>query len=172
MSGVPTIRAERPDDRGAVLGVVERAFGQATEAELVTALDAAGDILYSRVAILEDSVVGHVLFSPVRIEGVGAPAAAVGLAPLAVEPGLQGRGVGSALVRDGLACCAAGRHTLVFLLGSPAYYGRFGFRAASELSFDYPEPGVGPAFQVIELEPNRAAGMAGTVHYSAAFSGL
>ena len=126
----------------------------------------------SLVAARDGEPVGHVFFSPIRIEGPSPAPAAAGLAPLAVLPEAQGRGVGAALVRAGLAACAPLGWGAVFLLGDPAYYRRFGFVPAAPRGFRYGDGSAGAAFQVIELAPGALAGCSGQVHYHPAFAGL
>jgi len=121
------VRDEAPADVGAIHAVVASAFGRSDEARLVDALRAAGKATISLVADHDGRVVGHVLFSPVTL--AGAPSAS-GLAPLAVVPPMQRRGIGGALVRAGLDRCRAAHRPFVVVLGSPDYYGRFGFLAA------------------------------------------
>lgn len=163
------IRDESPADVAAIHDVVARAFERADEARLVDALRAAGKATLSLVAEIDGRVVGHVLFSPVTLEG--APVA-LGLAPLAVRPETHGQGVGGALVRAGLERCRAAGHVFVVVLGSPDYYGRFGFlpaeRYALRCEYDTP-PG---AFQVIELVPDALRGRTGLVRYAAEFAGF
>lgn len=167
------IRAEQPRDRGAVFEIHARAFPQLGEAKLVDALRAAGAATISLVAERGGRVVGHILFSPVRVDGEGGSFVAQGLAPLAVDPSCQREGIGSALVRAGLDACRAAGHTIVFVLGHPAYYPRFGFEAAALRGLHY-EGGAGyaPAFFVAELAGGSLAGRAGVVHYRREFAAL
>src|SRR5918998_1345366 len=99
------VRAERPEDLHAVRRVNELAFDGAGEADLVDALRESGAAHLSLVAEEGGRVVGHILFSPVTVESAGGDWGATGLAPMAVLPELQRRGVGSALVREGLKEC-------------------------------------------------------------------
>lgn len=165
----PTVRDETPADAAAVRDVVTRAFGRADEAGLVDALRAAGKATVALVAVGDAAVVGHVLFSPVTLDG--APFG-VGLAPLAVAPEAQRRGVGGALVLAGLARCRDGGHGIAVVLGDPDYYGRFGFVAAERhgirSEYDVP-PG---AFQVLELRPGALAGLVGLVRYAPEFAAV
>jgi len=166
------VRDEAPADVDAIRDVVTRAFEQAAEAALVDALRRAGKATISLVAEQEGRVVGHVLFSPVTLaEAPHAPFAS-GLAPLAVLPEMQRHGIGAALVRAGLARCRAAGHSFVVVLGSPAYYGRFGFvdGARHRLHSEYHvPPGV---FQVIEIAPGTLAGKSGLVRYAEEFDGV
>src|SRR5436190_9240659 len=123
---MPTIRHEAAADHEAVRHVNRLAFGGEDEARLVDALRSGGHSRVSLVAEVEGRVVGHVLFSEVPILTDGGTVAALSLAPMAVLPDFQRRGVGSALVREGLEVCRAG-HRIVVVLGHPAFYPRFGF---------------------------------------------
>lgn len=168
----PTIRDESPADAATIRDVVLRAFAQPAEADLVDALRRAGKATISLVAEVDGRVVGHVLFSPVTLaEAPHAPFAS-GLAPLAVAPEHQRTGIGSALVRAGLTRCRAAGHAYVVVLGSAAYYGRFGFVDAARygLHSEYVvPPGV---FQVIELAPGALLGRRGLVRYADEFAGF
>ncbi len=112
-------------------------------------------------------VVGHVVCS----RGWVGERAALGLGPLGVDPGLQGRGVGQALVRAVLGAADALDEPLVALLGSPAYYGRFGFVPAGDLRVEAPDPAWGEYFQVVPLAAYDP-GLRGPFRYAAAFDGL
>jgi putative acetyltransferase len=176
------LRAERAADRVDVRRVTELAFGQPDEADLVERLHEARAALVALVAELDEpgeqerGVVGHVLFSPVSVLGRAAEQAAevriAGLAPLSVLPEHQSRGVGSALVRAGLARCGELELAAVVVLGHARYYPRFGFRPAHELglSCEYDVPaGV---FQALELTPGSLRGVAGVVRYHSAFTAV
>jgi len=126
------IRDAGAGDIGAVLEVQRRAFGRDAEPDLVRALlsDPTAEPLVSLLAVGGgDTPVGHILFTHVTVGDQDRPAATI-LAPLAVLPDAQGTGVGRALIAEGLARCAAGGIALVFVLGDPAYYTRFGFTQA------------------------------------------
>jgi putative acetyltransferase len=119
-------------DLDAVLAIHRRAFDGDAEAALVRDLIADPTAL-PRLSLLArdgDAPVGHVLFTAVRIEGSDLPVDAAILCPLAVVPEAQGRGGGGALVDAGLRRLADAGTALVFVLGDPAFYGRFGFIAA------------------------------------------
>ena len=129
------VRTERAGDAAAIRTVHERAFGRADEADIVDALRAAGGALGSLVGVRTGQVVGHVAFSPVRLEGSATELSGVGLAPLAVAPEFQRKGVGAQLVFAGIGFLKAAGHDVLFVLGDPAYYERFGFRTACEVGF-------------------------------------
>jgi putative acetyltransferase len=161
-----TVRAETPADALAVRAVNERAFGGALEADIVAAVREAVDSI-SLVAVLREQIVGHILFTPVRIDPPTS-ARVAGLAPMAVSPDAQRRGIGSALVRAGLEECRREGYGAVVVLGHPDYYPRFGFRQADHwrLACEYDAPPE--AFMALELEPGVLD--AGTVIYRPEFS--
>jgi putative acetyltransferase len=160
------IRPESPGDFEAVDAVHVQAFGRPGEAALVRALRREAKPYLGLVAEREGRVVGQIVFSPVAIEG-GSPLA-LGLGPLAVEPGLQRGGIGSALVREGLTRCAA-LAQIVVVLGHADYYPRFGFRPASPFGLRYRSEVFDPSFFALELLPGALAGVSGWVRYHEAF---
>ena len=138
------IRDETEADHAAVARLHGLAFGGDAEARLVDALRRSGAAAVSLVAESGGVVVGHVLLSK-----LDAPEGALALAPLAVLPDRQRRGVGSALVRAALARAREGGWAAVFVLGDPAYYGRFGFSA--DAARGYASPYAGEHFMVAPL---------------------
>lgn len=158
------VRAAVAGDAMAIDRVLRDAFGGADEAELVVELRARGEVSFEFVAECDGAVVGHVLASPLK-PPYGP--AALGLAPLAVLPAYQVRGMGGALVRQLLAAAVAGGVPVVALLGSPVYYARFGFRDARHFGCRS-EFGDGPEFQVLVLDAARPP-QAGLVRYATAF---
>ena len=149
------VRVETATNVQAVRAVHEAAFGGSAEADLVDALrlDPAWLPGLSLVALepvpgeaAPWDVLGHVLLTRLRVGGRDALA----LAPLAVRPDRQGRGVGSALVRAALDGAREAGERLVVVLGEPAYYGRFGFVPAATLGITGPY-GDGPALQALPL---------------------
>ena len=166
------IRPERPSDARAVWTAHEAAFGRPDEARIAAHLRPQVSPLVSLVAEEAGRVVGHVVFSPVTVEGdrPGPPAGALG--PVGVLPSEQSRGVGSALIRAGLEAIHVLDWRLLFVLGNPAYYGRFGFALAAPHGLHYESHAFDAAFQVHELVPGVLAGVTGFVRYPAAFSDL
>ena len=166
----PAIRPEAPGDADGVRAVNLAAFDGAQEADIVDRLRLAGGRLLSLVAEVDGELVGHILFSEVTVDR-GA-ARGMGLAPMAVLPSRQRNGIGSALVRRGLAMLRAEGCPFVVVLGHPAYYPRFGFAPASRhgLSCEY-EDVPDEAFLVLELTAGGLEGVAGVARYRAELGG-
>lgn len=160
------IRPERPSDGPSIRAVLEAAFAGAAEADLVDALRAEGDIILALVAEQHGSIAGYVAFPRLDLDLGGRTVPAAGLAPVGVMPALQRQGTGAALIRDGLARLKDRGNRLVFVLGDPAYYIRFGFQVTDR----FVSPYTGPYFQVLGLAPD--APNSGAVSYPHAFAGL
>lgn len=161
------IRPEKPSDYSAVYRLHEAAFGRKEEAELVTVLRHEVAQAISLVADREREIVGHILFTPVTFE-LEQGISAAGLAPLAVLPEDQGKGIGARLVREGLRRCKAQGYNSVVVLGHPEYYSRFGFEPAylKGLSCEFPAPPE--AFMVLMFSP-MPEGLQALVKYHPAF---
>jgi putative acetyltransferase len=157
------IRAEQPADRVAIHAVVEAAFGQADEADLVDALRDGGHAFASLVTEEADRVIGHVMLSKMQ-----APFHTVGLAPVSVVPDRQSTGVGSALIIEAIRLAREAGYTAIFVLGDQAYYSRFGFEVEAAAGFT--SPYAGSHFAVLALQPLPV--MTGTVAYAPPFDGL
>ena len=159
-------RHETESDAGTIRAVTEAAFRNAphasgTEPSIVEALRSAGALALSLVAEADGAVVGHVALSPVSISD-GTPGW-FGLGPISVAPEWQRRGIGSQLMREALRLlCERGAAGCV-LLGNPAYYGRFGFRAERHLVLPDVPPGF---FQALAFGSSVPCG---TVSYHEAF---
>ena len=147
------IRQEASGDTSAIRQVNEEAFGQTEEADLVEALRRRGAFTLSLVALLADQIVGHILFTPVRIESGDSSFEAVGLGPMAVLPAYQRKGIGSRLVQAGFEECRRAGHEIVVLVGHPEYYPRFGFLPAKRFGIRYEEEVPEEVFM-----PGRASG--------------
>jgi len=162
------IRLEEPKDYMAVHAVNEAAFETSAEANLVDALREGANPVISLVAEDDEEVVGHIMFSPVRLSGY-ADLKIMGLAPMAVEPGHQRKGVGSELVRVGLEKCKELGAGAVVVLGHSWYYPRFGFlpsvRYGIHCEYKVPED----VFMVLELQPGYLQGASGLIKFHRAF---
>ncbi|MBN1238910.1 MAG: N-acetyltransferase [Gammaproteobacteria bacterium] len=165
------VRPEQEADKTVVREIVAAEFDTGAEADLVEALREQADPVVSLVAEEDGAVVGYAMFTPVTVEG-DAGAKLMGLAPLAVTPAHQGKGFGSALVREGFERCRQLGYGAVVVLGHPEYYERFGFEPASRygLKSEYAVPDE--AFMALELEPGALADRSGTVRFHAAFKDL
>lgn len=166
------VRKERPEDEAAVRKVNEQAFGSPEEANLVDALRANDKATLSLVAIEDDKVVGHILFSPVTIESDDRVVTAIGLAPMAVLPELQRRGIGSLLVKTGLSELKDSGHEIVVVLGHPEYYPRFGFTPASRYGVKSEYDVRDEVFMALELREEALASCAGVVKYQPEFNAV
>ena len=168
------IRPERPIDIDLVHELHRAAFPGPVEAELVDAIRSSPWYVPegSLVAVTEDgSVLGHVLLSRVILECDGAPGRDVlALAPLAVLPPHQGRGIGTALTRAALAAADAREEPCTVVLGAPAFYARFGFEPASRFDIDGPWRDAGDAF-MLRAQPDVEELPRGVVVYPPAFTG-
>lgn len=164
------IRAVLPADLAAVAKLHREAFGGPGEAGLVAALHAAGQAALSLLGEIDGNIVAHVLFSPVGVEH-GDATGLLGLAPVAVHPPRQRRGLGSELVRSGLDAARDTGATAVVVLGEPAYYTRFGFAPAASFGL-HDVYGGGDAFMALELQPGALHGCRGRIDYAPAFGDL
>ncbi len=162
------IREEDPCDGADIGNLNRRAFGGDAEGRLVDRLRVEGLTITSLVAIVEGKLAGHILFSEVVIETGAGSVRAASLAPMAVRPELQRRGIGSALVRRGLEICRNSGYSIAIVVGHTGYYPRFGF--SPEKARPLRSPFAGPAFMALELTPGALEGIAGTVIYPPAFS--
>jgi putative acetyltransferase len=163
------IRAETTEDHDAIRRVNELAFGRPNEADLIDSLRANARPYVSLVAFVDEQVVGHIFFSPVSVESENNAFTAMGLAPMAVLPEYQNRGIGSRLVSEGLKECRRLGHDIVAVLGHANYYPRFGFTPASRkgLRSEYDVPDE--VFMVAELVPGALEGRRGLVKYQPEF---
>jgi putative acetyltransferase len=174
-AALPTIRPELPDDIDAIAELHRAAFGGPAEAELVDAVRRSAFFVpdLSIVADLNGQVIGHLLLS--RIDLVaddGARTPFLALAPLAVAPMHQGNGVGTLLMKAGIALARARDDAGgIAVLGSPEFYRRFDFEDAAVFGITGPWPARGGAFQVLPLR-DAAAMPGGSLDYPAAFAAL
>lgn len=166
------IRREQSGDKAAIYRVHQSAFPTEAEARLVDRLRTDGMALISYVALVEEQIVGNVLFSPVTLTPAPTkPLSGLGLAPIAVLPNHQRKGIGSQLIEAGLSECSRLDVPYVVVLGEPEFYHRFGFKKASDRGLDN-EYGVDDPFMVVELIPGSLDGVRGLVRYSPAFVDL
>jgi putative acetyltransferase len=164
------IRPERPADQAAVAQLSRLAFGQDAEARLVAGLRDGGFLRVSLVAEVDGEVVGHILFSQVPIITSDGAIEALSLAPMAVLPALQRKGIGTELVEEGLRTCREQGHRIVIVLGHPGFYPRFGFLSTLAKPLASAYSGEGDAWMALELVPEALKGVVGRVEYPLPFN--
>ena len=154
-----------------ILEIHRQAFARDAEAALVALLIQSAKDRISLIAYQNETAVGHILFSPVTIEQENGSVDInlVGLAPVSVLPQFQGKGVGSQLIEAGIQRCGTDGYDGVVVLGSPTYYGRFGFVAATLFGFSN-EYGVDAEFMAQELRPDAFMHMQGLIKYAPEFA--
>ena len=158
------IRQEEPQDQDAIHHLNLAAFENGPEAALVDALRVSCGEYLAFVAVEDGSVVGHILFTPVTLDG--SDAVGMGLAPMAVLPSHQRKGIGSRLVMHGLDHLRQSGYPFVIILGHPEYYPRFGFELASTYRLVSQWEGVpDAAFMVAVLGPGALPEKGGTARY-------
>jgi putative acetyltransferase len=165
------IRSEAPDDAAAIRAVHLAAFDTAGEADLVEAVRATTSAR-SRDAVVASAdgrIVGHALLSHVELLERGVARPAMLLAPVAVTPAFQHRGVGTALVHECIGRAEHAFEPILLLVGHPAYYPRFGFVPAARLGIEPPEPQPGEVLLVRRLARFDPA-WRGRVRYPDAFA--
>ena len=147
--GMSEVRIEQPEDADGVRRVLAAAFGGESEARLVTALRPTHAWLPEFSVVVEENaqVVAFALLSRIMIGGE----AGLALGPVAVVPERQGKGLGTAVVRDVLRRATESRERLVLVLGEPAYYQRFGFVPAAPYGITSEWSAAGDAWQVLAL---------------------
>jgi putative acetyltransferase len=170
------IRPAEFTDHGSIDILLKTAFSGPDEARLVVSLRAAQADALELVAEADGVVQGMVLFSPVTLKpDLGEAIFGLGLAPLAVLPAVQNRGIGGALVEAGLGFMRPLGAPFCVLLGDPAYYRRFGFQPARAQNLHWDNDlndQHGDAFQYLSLAPEKIGSLSGVASYHAAFSAL
>jgi putative acetyltransferase len=162
------VRPCTTEDDGAITRINDVAFGTPGEARLIQALRGAGAAAIELVAVEGADVVGHILFSVLDATVDDRPVKALALAPMAVEPTHQRRGIGSALIRAGLDRARHDGWEAVIVLGHPRYYPRLGFSAAQARHLSAPY--AGEAFMALALRSGALDGSNGRVVYPAPFA--
>ena len=164
------IRAEQPQDADAIRAVNDHAFGQPEEGVIVNKLREKCENLLSLVAVLDDCVVGHILFSPVTLESGGKTIEGIGLAPMAVLPEYQRQGIGSQLVRAGIEKLKEAGCPFIIVLGHAEYYPRFGFEPASRHGIRSEWSVPDEVFMILALDESAMPGVSGVAKYRPEFA--
>jgi len=162
---------EQPEDYPQVYQLNALAFGQENESKLIEKLRQTEHYIpeLSLVAKLENKLVGHILFSHIHIIDAEVSYPSLTLAPLAVHPDFQTQGIGTQLVKNGLAKARDLGYASVIVLGHPQYYPRFGFVPASRWNIRCPFEAPDEAFMAIELQPESLQGKSGLAKFAEAF---
>ena len=161
-----TIRDETPNDGPSIREVNDQAFGQPLEGRLVEMLREHEGVLLSLVAVAEERVVGHILFSPVTLTTDIAEVSGAGLGPMSVRPEFQRMGVGSKLVRSGIERIRQRGFPFIVVLGHAEYYPLFGFERASEYGVSCQWEVPDEAFMIMPVTDRPLPGL---VRYRAEF---
>lgn len=166
-----TIRPEAQGDIGAIRKLNKKAFKGKSESKLVDALRVSPGFIpaLSLVAEKGGKVVGHILFTPIRIKDQDRAAPALALAPMAVLPEYQNQGIGTALIKYGLEEAGRAGHKIVVVVGHPEYYPRFGFIKAGEKGLKLPFEAPEDVFMALELAPGALNEVRGEVEYPREF---
>ena len=162
------IQPESWNDADGIRAVHLAAFPTSAEADLVRMLNEDLDSKISLVASLDREIVGHVMLSRMQVEGDERSFRALGLGPVAVMPERQKQGIGSALIGKALERAEAGGEEIVFVLGDPDYYRRFGFTPEAAAPFASPYAGSYLMARVFGVDLPSA----GTATYAPAFAKL
>lgn len=166
------IRQETNNDFKAVFAVNQLAFGQDNEANLVEMLRRSEAFIpeLSLVAETDNKIVGHILFTKIKIihpeKGI---TQSLALAPMAVLPDYQHKGIGGQLITDGLNTARALQYKSVIVLGHEHYYPRFGFVPAIRWNIQSPYDVPENIFMAVELVPHGLKDVNGLVQYPSEF---
>jgi putative acetyltransferase len=167
-----TLRPERPGDADEVDALVVAAFGRAVVGDLLRSLRSNGlwEQGLSFVATTDGgSIIGSVVFTRGWLDAPTSLVEVMVLSPLAVAATWRKKGVGSALVRHGLAATESSNEPLVFLEGSPQFYSRLGFEPAGRLGFVPPSVRIPEAGFMVSRTASYEPWMTGTLVYTDAF---
>lgn len=169
------IRKERLEDHEEIKELNNEAFGTENEAKLIEAIRSSTKFINELSLVAETSskeIIGHILFSKITIETANGAVDSLALAPMAVKPNFQNRGVGSSLVREGLQRCKQLGYSSVIVLGHPSFYPKFGFVTAASKGIRPPFKVSEEVFMVFEVKENALENVNGIVKYPEAFSNV
>ena len=163
------VRPAEERDASAIRHIHLSAFPTRAEADLVERLASDGDLVISLVAEEQREAIGHVALSRMQAAG-DRQYRALGLGPVGVERSSQGSGAGSALIGAAIAIAGALGEELIFVLGEPEYYRRFGFSA--ETARPFASPYAGPYFMALALQSDLRLPEIARAEYAPAFAAL
>lgn len=160
------IRKEEEKDYKNIYEVNKLAFGQENESKLVEKIRKSNNFIpeLSLVAEINSKLVGHILFSKIKIIG-SSIFETIALAPMAVIPEFQRQGVGSELINRGMEKVKELGFNSIIVLGHKDYYPKFGFKRASKWNIKCSFEVLDEVFMAIELTDGALEGKAGTVKY-------
>jgi putative acetyltransferase len=164
------IRQEQPEDITAIRMINELAFGRPEEADIVDKLRENCSDTLSLVAVQEGQIIGHIFFSPVVIENDEKEIHGMGLAPIAVIPDYQRKGVGSMLVKAGIEKIKQTLCPFIITLGHPEFYPCFGFERASIYGIKSQWEVPDEAFMILILDTEVMSDVSGTASYREEFN--
>ena len=165
------VREELPGDIEAIRSVNIHAFGRTQEADLIDELRRNCSDMLSLVAVKQYEIVGHILFSPVIVKiKDNTTTRGMGLAPLAVRPEHQHQGIGSELIRVGIATLKSRLCPFIIVLGHPKYYPRFGFERASRYGIRSEWQAPDEAFMILLLDESEMRNVSGVAKYRPEFA--
>jgi predicted N-acetyltransferase YhbS len=171
------IRKENPDDLDQIIEITNLAFaGQkfsdGKEGELVLNLHKNENFIadLSLVAELGHAILGHILFTPIRIENGTSSHVSLALAPVSVKPAFQRIGIGTALILQGHKIASELGYNSVIVLGHPKYYPRFGYKVASSWGIVPPFDVIDQFFMAKELKLFALKSVSGIVVYPKEFA--
>ncbi len=165
------IREEQPKDYLTIKEINDIAFGQPQESNIINKLRQNCNTLLSLVAIDNEKIVGHIMFSQVTIELDKVTIYGMGIAPMSVIPEYQRKGIGSKLIKEGINILKNKKCLFIVVLGHPEYYPRFGFEKASSYNIKCQWDGIPEeAFMILVLEKEAVTGGSGTAKYREEFN--
>jgi len=161
------IRNEQKNDYNQIRKINDLAFGQENEGKMIESLRKTSDYnaSLSLVAEIKEKIVGHILFYPVKIKNEKEEYTVLSLAPIAVHPEYQSKGIGSKLVKTGLQIAKENNFDIVIVVGHPKYYPRFGFKPAGNWGIKHPFDVPNDVFLALELKDNALKNCRGKVEY-------
>ena len=164
------IRKEAKKDYDGIFEVNKLAFGQKEESKLIDKIRNGNNFIpdLSLVAEKNGKIIGHILFSKIEISG-SSKFNSLALAPMAVVPEFQKKGIGTKLIEEGIRKAKELNFETIIVLGHKDYYPRFGFQKASKWNIKCPFEVPDEAFMAMEISDNALKNKSGTVIYPPEF---
>jgi putative acetyltransferase len=168
------LRGERPADFDAIYEINQKAFPTDAEAKLINELRKCKNYVkgLSIVAVEEDKILGHAMFTRAFIVNRGRRFNCLALGPMAVLPEYQRKGIGGKLMEEGLERAKENGYKAIFVLGHAEYYPKFGFIPASTKKIRTRFTAPDENFMILELVPNALKGIVGLAEYAREFNAL